>query len=319
MRAFVLSIVFVAFAWSVPREAMSQSRKKPAADKTERLEKLDANGDGKVDRDEVSEAVWKRIAAHDTNGDGVLSGEELDSLKGKASESRRPGGATSAFEVREFQASNTQTLRYSLFTPKNVGAGEKLPLALCLHGAGGNTEAAKVLAAPEQQKKHPCFIVAPACETKQCRWVIGTFRNNPDQRAVEPELMEALDALLRDVAIDPDRVYLTGQSMGGLGTWGLIVAHPDRFAAAVPVCGAWEPSDAEKIAKVPVWAFHGAKDPTVPVEGSRRMIEAMKVAGGSPRYTEYPDVGHGSWNAAYATTEMWDWMFQQRRSRVSDM
>lgn len=318
MRAFVLSIMFVAFCWSMPREAMSQSKRKSAADKKERLEKLDANGDGKVARDEVSEAVWKRIAAHDTNGDGVLSGDELDALKGKASETQRPGGATSDFEVREFQASNKQTLRYSLFTPKNIAAGEKLPLVLCLHGSGGNTEAAKVLAEPEQQKKHPCFIMAPACEAKQSRWVIGTFRNKPDQRAVEPELMEALDALLRDTAIDPDRVYLTGQSMGGLGTWGLIVIHPDRFAAAVPVCGTWEPSDAAKIAKVPVWAFHGAKDPTVPVEGSRRMIEAMKGAGGSPRYTEYPDVGHGSWKAAYATTEMWDWMFQQRRPRDSN-
>lgn len=316
MRAFVLSIVFVALGWSVPREALSQSKKKTAAVKTERSEKLDTNGDGKIARDEVSEAAWKRIAAHDTNGDGVLSGVELDALKGKASETRRPGGATSAFEVREFQASNKQTLRYSLFTPKDVAAGEKLPLVLCLHGAGGNTEAAKVLAAPEQQKKHPCFIMAPACEAKQSRWVIGKFRNNPDQRAVEPELMEALDALLRDVAIDSERVYLTGQSMGALGTWGLIVTHPDRFAAAVPVCGTWEPNDAAKIAKVPVWAFHGAKDPTVPVDGSRRMIEAMKVAGGSPRYTEYPDVGHGSWGAAYATTEMWDWMFQQRRPRA---
>ena len=218
MRAFVLSIMLVAFGWSVPREALSQSKKKSAADKTERIEKLDANVDGKIARDEVSETLWKRIATHDTNGDGVLSGEELDSLKGKASENRRPGGATSAFKVFEFQASNKQTLRYSLFTPKNIAVGEKLPLVLCLHGAGGNTEAAKVLAAPEHQKKHPCFIMAPACETKQSRWVIGKFRNNPDQRAVEPELMEALDALLRDAAIDPDRVYLTGQSMGGLGT-----------------------------------------------------------------------------------------------------
>ncbi len=209
MRVIVLSIMVVAFSWSVPREALCQSKKKPAADKTERIEKLDTNGDGRIARDEVSETVWKRIAAHDTNSDGVLSGEELDSLKDKASETRRPGGATSAFEVCEFQASNKQTLRYSLFTPKNIAAGEKLPLVLCLHGAGGNTEAAKVLAAPEQQRKYPCFIVAPACETKQSRWVIGTFRNNPDQRAVEPELMEALDALLRDAAIDSDRVYLS--------------------------------------------------------------------------------------------------------------
>ncbi|MBC7821694.1 MAG: prolyl oligopeptidase family serine peptidase [Planctomycetaceae bacterium] len=317
MKAFGLSLVFAVVALSLSFEAECQAQKKSAAAKAERIQDLDANDDGKTSRDEVSATVWKRIAAHDTNADGVLSGEELEGLKGKQSETRRPGGATSAFEVREFQASNKQTLRYSLFTTKNVAAGAKLPLVLCLHGAGGNTEAAKVLASPEQQRQHPCFIVAPACEARKSRWVIGTFRNKPDQRAVEPELMEALDKLLRDSAIDPDRVYLTGQSMGGLGTWGLIVAHPDRFAAAVPVCGTWEPNDAAKIAKVPVWAFHGAKDPTVPVEGSRRMIEAMKAAGGSPRYTEYPDVAHGSWGAAYATTEMWDWMFQQRRQSVT--
>ncbi len=230
---------------------------------------------------------------------------------------RRPREAPAAFEVHEFRGSNEQTLKYSLFKPKSGAVTEKLPMVLCLHGAGGNTVAAKVLATPEHQSQHPCFLLVPTCESRTSRWVKAPSRDAGDRRAVEPELIEALNRLLRDLPIDPDRVYITGQSMGGVGTWGLIAAHPNHFAAAVPVCGAWDPRDAQKIAKIPLWAFHGAKDETVPVDGSRRMIEAMKSAGGSPRYTEYPNIAHGSWDAAYATAEMWDWLFRQRRGAAN--
>jgi predicted peptidase len=130
-----------------------------------------------------------------------------------------------------------------------------------------------------------------------------------------PELVEMLEAVIREHGGDSQRVYVTGQSMGGVGTWGLIAAHPDRFAAAVPVCGLWNPEDAARMKSVAVWAFHGAEDPTVPVGGSRDMIAALKSAGASPRYTEYPGVGHSSWPQAYATTEMWEWMFSQRATR----
>jgi predicted peptidase len=117
------------------------------------------------------------------------------------------------------------------------------------------------------------------------------------------------------LAIDPTRVYVTGQSMGGVGTWGIIAKHADRFAAAVPVCGIWSPEDAPKMNGVAIWAFHGDKDPTVPVAGSRDMIAALKKATVKPesRYTELAGVGHGSWGPAYATPELWDWLFAQRR------
>ena len=309
LAACCLLVVFLFFD---ANSAEAQS-KKSKVDKSERLKQLDKNNDGKLSRDEMSDALWKRLAPYDVNGDGALSSEELAGTKVGEGE-RRPGGATAAFTVCEFRGTNGQTLPYSLFQPKETKPGEKLPLVLCLHGAGGNTQAAKVLAATEQQAKHPCFVLAPACEGKATRWVKSTFRAAKEQRAVEPELIELLDALAKELPIDMDRVYVTGQSMGGLGTWGLIAAHPARFAAAVPVCGLWEAADGAKIARVPLWAFHGAKDPTVPVDGTRRMIEAMKAAGGAPRYTEYADVGHGSWDAAYATAEMWDWMFEQRRT-----
>ena len=272
---------------------------------------LDKNKDGKLTQDEVSPALWKRLAAFDANGDGVLSAEELAAADKKGGEGRKPGGATATFEVRQFKAENGRTLEYSLFTPPNVKAGTKLPLVLCLHGTGGGTDAARVLAQPERQAKHPCFVMAPSVGEKGNRWVDSAFREGKG-RSVLPELIGALDAALRELPVDADRVYITGQSMGGVGTWGAIAAHPERFAAAVPVCGIWQPEDAPKMARVPVWAFHGDQDNAVPVEGSRKMIAALKAAGAAPRYTEFPGVGHGSWDAAYATDAMWDWLFQQK-------
>lgn len=272
----------------------------------------DKNKDGKLTQDEVSPALWKRLAAFDANGDGVLSVDELAAADKKDRSGRKPGGATAEFEVRQFKAKDGHSLDYSLFVPPGVKAGENLPLVLCLHGAGGNTEAAKVLAAPARQAKHPCFVMAPACDTRGSRWVDSSFRQGKE-RSVLPELMGALETVLRNLPVDADRVYVTGQSMGGVGTWGVIAAHPEHFAAAVPVCGIWNPEDAPKMARVPVWAFHGERDNTVPVDGSRKMIAALKAAGASPRYTEFPGVGHGSWEPAYATDAMWEWMFEQRR------
>jgi predicted peptidase len=224
------------------------------------------------------------------------------------SQDRLPGNVPATFKELSFKASNNISMRYSLFVPKDELAGKKLPLVVCLHGAGGGTYAARVLAEPEQQKKRPCFILAPACDGKGNRWVKADFRGGKS-RAVEPELLEAIDDVVRQHAIDPARLYLTGQSMGGVGTWGLIAAQPQRFAAAVPVCGLWDPADAKKITEVPIWAFHGAKDNSVPVSGSRDMIDALRKLGAKPKYTEYPNLAHGIWGEAYASEELWAWVF----------
>ena len=237
---------------------------------------------------------------------------------GQEKTAKRPGGANAAFAVREFRGSTNQVLRCSLFVPPNRGE-EKLPLVLCLYGSGGNTAAADVLVGAEMQKKHPCVVMAPTCDTATARWVESSFGRGSDNRAVTPELLEALDSVVREANVDPARIYLTGQSMGGIGTWGLLAKHAERFAAAVPVCGIWPSEDAPKMNGVAIWAFHGDMDQRVPVRGSREMIAALKKAGVSPepRYTELPGVGHGSWGPAYATTEMWDWVFSQRRSATA--
>jgi predicted peptidase len=235
-----------------------------------------------------------------------------------AQESRRPGGANSSFATREFRATNGQTLKFSLFVPADRGA-EKLPLVLCLHGSGGNTAAANILAASDVQKKHPCVILAPACDSKKEGWVDGPSRRGIERRSVAQELLEILDSIVKEANVDSTRVYVTGQSMGGVGTWGLLANHANRFAAAVPVCGIWKPDDAAKMNGVAIWAFHGDQDQTVPVSGSREMIAALKKAGVTPepRYTEFAGVGHGSWTPAYATPELWDWMFAQQRTTTA--
>jgi predicted peptidase len=298
--------------------AQEKEKRKEKGLDTERLMSKDANKDGKLSKEELGEKFWARAAGQDANGDGVLDAKDLSALQAKDGRRKdgqaRPGGANAAFEVREFKGSNGHMLRYSLFIPANKPESA-LPLVLCLHGAGGNTAAANVLAAPDRQQKHPCVIMAPACDGKATSWVQSDFRKS-DARPVMPELMEALAAVIAEVKADPARVYLTGQSMGGVGTWGLLASHADKFAAAVPVCGIWKAEDAPKMNGVPIWAFHGADDPTVPVAGSRDMIAALKKAETEPeaKYTELPGVGHGSWGPAYETQEMWDWMFAQRRA-----
>jgi predicted peptidase len=122
-----------------------------------------------------------------------------------------------------------------------------------------------------------------------------------------------LDEVMKEYKVDPKRQYLTGLSMGGMGTWSIATAMPDRFAAIVPICGRGDPKQAAKLKDLPIWAFHGDADSTVNVSGSRDMIEAVKKAGGSPKYTEYPGVGHNSWDKAYAEAELYKWLLEQKK------
>jgi predicted peptidase len=127
-------------------------------------------------------------------------------------------------------------------------------------------------------------------------------------------LNELLDQAMSDYRVDPDRVYLTGLSMGGFGTWALAAAHPEKFAAIVPICGGGNTSDARKLAKLPIWVFHGAKDETVSPERSKSMVRAIQAAGGTPKFTLYPDAGHDSWTVTYDNPELYDWLLKQTRA-----
>src|SRR5205823_10059822 len=139
------------------------------------------------------------------------------------------------------------------------------------------------------EKSFPFLTVIPQAETRG--WGVT---GESAKRA-----LAMLDEVMKEYKTDAKRVYLTGLSMGGMGTWSIATAMPDKFAAIVPICGRGDPKQAEKLKDLPIWCFHGEADPTVPVARSRDMIEAVKKAGGHPKYTEYPGVKHDSWLKAY--------------------
>ncbi|MBC7818448.1 MAG: prolyl oligopeptidase family serine peptidase [Planctomycetaceae bacterium] len=229
------------------------------------------------------------------------------------------------FEKKQFKNADSQMLLYRFLQPAKLEAGQKYPLVLFLHGAGergdDNTKplvhGVKTFATPEFLTKFPCFVVVPQCP-ENTKWTDIDWTTNkvviPEQESPTAKLvMQCLDGMEKEFPIDLHREYVTGLSMGGFGTWDAISRHPQRFAAVVPVCGGCDLSQAKKIAHVPAWTFHGDKDQVVKVERTREIVEALKAAGGNPKYTEYPGVGHDSWNGAYKDRGMYDWLFAQRR------
>ena len=133
--------------------------------------------------------------------------------------------------------------------------------------------------------------------------------------AAEDHIDTATAAVLDEYTIDPDRVYLTGLSMGGYGTWQYGAKHIDTFAALIPICGGGKRSDAPALATKPIWAFHGADDTTVPPGMSRQMVDLVKKAGGTIKYTEYPKAGHNSWDAAYNDPKAIRWLLEHSNKR----
>lgn len=214
-------------------------------------------------------------------------------------------------------------LPFRLLRPKNEEkAGQKYPLVVFLHGAGErgtDNETPLVHGVVEfvkNQDRHPCFLIAPQCPSGK-RWVEVDWSSPSHLMPTEPSApMQSLIALIehleKTLPIDSRRIYLTGLSMGGYGVWDLMARQPGRYAAAVPVCGGADETKAAELARTPVWAFHGAKDGVVVPQRSRNAIEAVKKAGGIAKYEEYPDVGHDSWNRAYANRDMHDWLFERK-------
>lgn len=237
-----------------------------------------------------------------------------------------PSALAGDFESRMYREADGGKLPYRLFKPKALdpNAATKYPLILFLHGAGERgTDNEKQLkhaapwADPRVQEGHPCFVVAPQCPDER-RWVEVDWGSESHEQPEDPSLpmrlvMGLIPSLLDEFPIDRGRVYLTGLSMGGYGAWDLAARRPEWFAAVVPICGGADLDTAPKLAKLPVWAFHGAKDGTVPVSRSRGMVSALKEAGGAPKYTEYAEVGHDSWDRAYADPCLAAWLFSQRR------
>jgi poly(3-hydroxybutyrate) depolymerase len=221
-------------------------------------------------------------------------------------------------------ATEPTKLPWRLYVPPQAGADNKLPLLFFLHGAGrrgddnvGPMDLAHEFWRPEAQKKHPCLVLAPQCRRGAMWTKMNKERTNfeADEQPV-PEMaaaLAALDSVLEKYPVDRKRVYVTGQSIGGFGAWDALYRRPGLWAAAVPVCGGGDPDKAALYKDVPLWAWHGANDTAVPPECSRQMIAALKAAGGNPKYTELPRVGHGSWRPTYESAELHEWLFAQKR------
>ncbi len=185
----------------------------------------------------------------------------------------------------------------------------RYPLLIFLHGsgeAGRDLDKVKAWGPPRlvgSRADFPFIVASP----QSARNHFGGF---------DPVMLNAmLDELLARLPIDPDRIYLTGLSMGGIWSYGWASLNPERFAAIAPVCGAWDPVDACRLRDIPVRAFHGGKDDVVPVDADRAMIDAINACGGDAQLKVYPDVGHDSWNPAYAEPELFSWLLQQHRQR----
>jgi predicted peptidase len=225
-----------------------------------------------------------------------------------------------------------ETYRYQVFVPANFDGLKKWPVILFLHGYGERgddgllqTDVGIGHAIRSHKASLPFIVVMPQCRSLE--------HTNWTDAAMQTQALAALDASIQEFHGDSTRVYLAGLSMGGYGTWDLAAKYPHRFAAYVPICGGIrgparmpalhvalvddpKVSDpyaetAIRIGKTPVWIFHGADDPAVPVEESRKMASALKAAGGNVKYTEYPGVGHISWDNAYAEPGLFDWLLAQ--------
>ena len=202
-------------------------------------------------------------------------------------------------------------LPYRLFIPTNYNAGTRYPLTLFLHGSGERgsdnriqlrNDGCLVFASETNQLVHPSFMVAPQCPANDS-W---------DDLAIGVQVLGMMNALMAEFSIDTNRLYITGLSMGGYGTWYYIAWYPNMYAAAIPMSGGGDPTLAPGMTRIPIWDFHAFNDGTVPVSESRTMINAVRAAGGNPIYTEYGLGGHGIWTTAYDTPILMDWVYAQR-------
>ncbi|HEX4213478.1 MAG TPA: dienelactone hydrolase family protein [Candidatus Dormibacteraeota bacterium] len=199
-------------------------------------------------------------------------------------------------------------LDYLVATPPD-DVDRPWPLLLFLHGAGERGRDLRLVAKhgpPAEAASgwtRPFLLISPQCPAGE-RWTDHL-----------EDLSRLIDEMERVHPVDPERIYLTGLSMGGAGTWAFAAGQPGRFAAAVPVCGRGDRTRGADYGDLPVWAFHGADDTTVPTQCSRQVAEAIEAAGGDVRLTIYEGVGHDSWTRAYATPELWAWLLEHRRSR----
>lgn len=232
------------------------------------------------------------------------------------------------FVSRELSLADGVIHRYQVFIPSRAAGGETPPLILFVHGSGergdDNRKQVEVGLAPairERLDRFPAIVAFPQMH-----------KDKADKHRFNLTALAILDAVQAEFGGDRARTYMTGLSMGGFASFDLALMQPQRFAAVVPVCGGFDApkaADRERVEQLgglwslddaaqrmkgqPFWIFHGAQDDVVPPQRSREMVAALERAGAPVRYTEFPEADHNAWDAAYASEELWTWLFAQRR------
>lgn len=291
--------------------------------------------------------IWHRVKVNPGDNQITIGVQAPDGQAGKKytitvkrADSKPVAGAFQKFVYTD--ADSGLKMPYRLFVPPNDDRSKSYPLVLFLHGGGENgddnekqlhgTEGATVWAEPAEQAKRPAFVLAPQARAYfggDPKLPIGGFgitRNRDSERYMDEVLkpsadvqmaLKVLEKVLNEYSIDRKRVYVTGLSQGGFGTWNISLLRPDLFAAMVPIAGGGDPARMGKLVNKPIWAFHAADDPVVPVMYSRNSIAALRKAGGNPMYTELPSGTffdpneHWSWVYAYRNEAVREWLFKQ--------
>lgn len=251
-----------------------------------------------------------------------LSKEDQDYIRSLLREKRRDAGLKEGAYADKVTGQfvkgvSKQGLNYQLWGNPGLDGTKRYPIVVWLHGSGqsGTDNQSQLGGAPKiwtgeaNQSEHPCFLLAPQCPSADIGW----------KNQVADNLLALIADLTEHLPIDENRLYLTGSSMGGFGTFSIAAKYPKVFAACVPLCGGGDLKTAEILKSTPFWVFHGDKDDMVPVERSRAIVATVKQAGGElMNYTELEGAGHGITGLVYPRADLYEWLFQQKKQTLSN-
>ncbi len=238
----------------------------------------------------------------------------------------KPGqaAAVEGFIAGSYRSPSGEAMEYRLFVPPDYDAARKYPIVLWLHGAagrgsdnfsqlsGGNSPGSQFWTTPNNQAKYHAFVLAPQVDAGK-----GWARPHTNTPPVAIRLaLEILNKIEQLYDVDRAREYVVGQSMGGEGVWAALSIAPQRFAAAIALCGYGDAYMIPRVAKVPVWIFQGEEDPLVPVTRARQWVAELRKAGGTPQYTEYPSMGHNVWDVAFSEPGLAEWLFSHQSDKI---
>jgi len=237
----------------------------------------------------------------------VLTGCADNTKNEKKQGNTLPGKQTSCC----FETKVAKKLPYLLYLPEDYNQKKSFGCILFLHGAGERGDELKKLkkiALPkilEKNKQFSFIVISPQCPE-------GAWWTDYNEM-----LIQLLDHVIQNYKVEESKIYLTGLSMGGFGSWSLACQFPEQFAAVAPICGGGEPDTARrKLKNMPVWAFHGKKDQAVPLYRSQEMVNAINEAGGNAKLTIYTDADHDAWTAAYNDQNLYEWFLKHKRRKT---